>query len=426
MTRTRLSALIVLLLASMNAVALDQWVTQQVTTRLVIAGSEGARDAFQDAFAAYCVPGTLNLYWEGLISSGADMRAYSCTLINTAPVPVTLRNTNVAVYYRSAGGAVWAVGSAAKQLPIKRLVVDGNCTLGIPPEFGVCQVNNYNESTDQGTGNLTNALVDIAVSDQDAGAYRGENWGLLYSGLGAEPEPGKLENLSRTTLFGQVFAVLVNNSVPATNISKQDLASIFAGAIYDWGRVQNPQTGDPYPAGQITVCRGYPGMGVQTAAATYFLNQTCGAGSEPSVAAPAGQNGNPVIEASTLIALEACVATHTGSIAATVLRSLAPSGTRFVSVSGVAPGNIMAARGLYDFWYEASSAKRPGLSGDTNALANLLVSRVRHVQGIPLSIATFAIPSSFNPPRLPILSSSRPIAVGTKGGNRCRTALTVF
>ena len=108
----------------------------------MVAGASAARDNFQAEFQLLCQAATTNLY-RALPTANQDFRAYSCTLLNAAPVPVALRNTNVTVYYRSEGGSGWGPGSVAKNIPIKRLVVDGACTLVAPPGLGDCAVAGY-------------------------------------------------------------------------------------------------------------------------------------------------------------------------------------------------------------------------------------------------------------------------------------------
>src|SRR5688572_5715320 len=144
------------MMMSSGAFALNQADTAAAPTQLVVAGASAARDNFQAEFQLLCQAGTTNLY-RALPTANQDFRAYSCTLVNAAPVPVALRNTNVTVYYRSEGGSGWGPGSVAKNIPIKRLVVDGTCTLAAPPALGDCAVSGYSLTTDGGTGHIANA-----------------------------------------------------------------------------------------------------------------------------------------------------------------------------------------------------------------------------------------------------------------------------
>jgi ABC-type phosphate transport system substrate-binding protein len=409
------------LMASSGAFALNQADTAAAPVQLFVSGSSAARDTFQSEFTANCQAGTVNLY-RASPTTGQDFRAYSCTLLNAAPVPVAIRNTNATVYYRSEGGSVWGPGPIAKGQSIKRLVVDGTCTLVASPGFGDCAAT-YTFATDAGTGHLVNASVDLGVSDEEAGMYRGENW--AGGALGLEPAPGSLETLAKSTGFAQTFGVLVNSALPISSISAQDVASIYAGNYSDWSQVQDQTTGNALPALPITICRREPGSGTQVGAAIKFLHQNCGVSSEPFVASPAGPNGNTVIENTTTSGLETCTAGTAGAIGPNIFKSTAPAGTKYLSIDGVAPSKVNAARGAYDYWFEASFAKRPGLAGNANSLADFLIARARAVAGIPgTSASAFAVPGvSGNAPVLPVAAAGTPVGIGTKGGNSCKTAL---
>ncbi len=410
------------LLSSSGAFALNQADTVAAPTQLVVAGASAARDNFQAEFALLCQAGTLNLY-RALPTANQDFRAYSCTLLNAAPVPVALRNTNATVYYRSEGGAGWGPGSIAKSTQIMRLVVDGACTLAAPPALGDCAVAGYTLGTDTGTGHIVKATTDLGVADQEPAMYRGENW--VGGALGTEPAAGVLEALAKSTGFAQTFGVLVNSALPITSISAQDVASIYAGNYSDWSQVQDQATGNPLPALPITVCRRENGSGTQAGAGIFFLQQNCGVSSEPFVTAPAGPNGNPVVENGTTTSVETCTAANAGSIGPNIFKSPAPAGTKYLAIDGVAPSKVNAARGTYRYWFETSFAKRPGLAGNPNALADLLIARARAVAGIPgTSASAFAIPGlSGNSPVLPVAAAGTPVGIGTKGGNSCKTPL---
>ena len=100
------------LMGSSGAFALTQAQTAAAPLQLVVAGSSAARDTFQNEFAALCQPTTVNNY-QVTSTNAPDFRAYSCTLLNAAPVPSGIRNTNTTIYYRSEGGSVWECSSIA-------------------------------------------------------------------------------------------------------------------------------------------------------------------------------------------------------------------------------------------------------------------------------------------------------------------------
>jgi hypothetical protein len=410
------------LMSSSGAFALNQADTAAAPTQLVVAGASAARDNFQSEFQLLCQAGTTNLY-RALPTANQDFRAYSCTLLNAAPVPVALRNTNVAVYYRSEGGSGWGPGSIAKNVPIKRLVVDGTCTLVAPPGLGDCAVTGYSLATDGGSGHIVNAATDLGVSDLEPAMHRGENW--VGGPLGAEPAPGALEALPKSIGFSQTFGVLVHSGLATASISEQDVASIYAGIYADWSQVQDQATGNPLPALPIRICRREQGSGTQAVASVHFLQANCGKSSEPFVVAPAAPGGNPVIENGTTTSLETCVAAVPGSIGPNIFKAPAPGGTKYLSLEGVAPSKVNAARGTYRYWSETTFAKRAGLAGNPNLMADLLIARARAVAGVPsTSASAFALPGvSGNIPVLPVAAVGTPVGIGTTGGNSCKTKL---
>jgi PBP superfamily domain len=423
------------MMMSSGAFALNQADTAAAPVQLVVAGASAARDTFQAEFRSNCVltpTNTFNTY-RAFPVENQDFRAYSCTLASTAAVPAALRGVNATVYYRSEGGSVWGPGSIAKAIPIKRLVVDGTCALGVDTTPGNCAVAGYNIATDGFTsGHLVNALVDLGVADEEPAMYRGENW--VGGPLGAEPAAGVLENLTRSTGFGQVFGIAVNTGVTLNNISKQDVASIFAGNYSSWDQVVDLSTGNPGPALEIKVCRREKGSGTQVSAAVFFLQQNCGKSFEPFVTAPNAPLGNPVQQNSTTTEQEDCLGDAAtaapGSIGPNVFKTTIPADNpnfKYLSIDGVAPSKLNAARGTYGYWFETSFAKRPALGSDELTAADFLIARARAVAGIPgTSASAFAIPGvAGNTPVLPVNPSTTatPVAIGTKSGNSCKVPL---
>lgn len=434
-----------------NALTPAEIVALPAGNRLVVAGASAARDTFQTEFLNLCASNQ-HLY-RAFPTADRDFRAYSCRLGTASVIPVNLRNQDVVVYYRSEGGSVWGPGAIAKGITIQRLdVTTTGCTgasgtgpaLLSPPSFNDCNNVTYGGLvSDTSTGShLVKDNVDLGVSDEEPAMYRGENWatGLFldvaagtHGDANSEPDEGTLEGsstpqmLSSQIAFGQAFGVLVNSGLALNSISKQDVASIYQGAYSDWSQVQDQATGLPVAAGPITICRREPGSGTQASAGIYFLGQSCGVSFEPFVTEPAGPNGNPVVQLGTTTALEGCVGTTAGAIGPNIFKTAAPTGTKYLAIDGVAPSKVNAARGTYGYAFEASFSRSvtPALTGNTSLLADLLIARARAVAGIPGSSASaYAVPNiAGNAAVLPVATSGTPVAVGTKGGNSCKTQL---
>ena len=388
---------------------------------LVVAGASAQRDTFQQEVSAICQGGTLNLY-RASPTTNQDFRAYSCRLLAAAPVPASIQNKTAVVYYRSEGGSVYGVGTLAKNIQVKRLLLNGACTTAAPPAFGDCGVTGYSLTTDGFTsGNLVNSIVDLGVSDVEPTRFVGENWPLPgTSALGSEPSSTQLATLNSQTATGTAFGIIVNSASTVTDLSRQDLVGIFTGIYGDWSQIAT--TGNTAEAaGEITVCRREPGSGTQTGASIYFNGQGC-PGGYPFVAAPAGPIfGNPVIENGTSTSMNTCVAGNVNSVGIQTFSTAPAAGTKFVTINGKTGGKLAAALGDYDYWFESTFNKDEVIAGKPLelALADFLIGRARTASTIPVNDSAFALNNGgTNSPVIPA-STTRPIALGTRSGNSC-------
>ena len=390
--------------------------------QLVVAGSSVHRNMLQDIFTSICQASTLNLY-QASPTANQDFRAYSCALTFSG-LPASIGGRNAILYYRSEGGSVYGVGPLAKNVPIKRLVVNSMCTAATPPAFGNCPVSGYNGWTDTAFGgsNLVNSLVDLGVSDVEPSRFAGENWPASgTSVLGSQPSAAQLNALSSQTAMGTVFGVLVHRDLTAvTDLSRQDINSIFTGQYGDWSQVASANnTGTT--AGAITVCRQDPGLGMQIAASIYFNGQGCPVG-YPFVTAPSGPLfGNPVIQTYSNSSMNTCVSTRPGSIGVQIYTVTPPSNTKWVTINGKQPGKVAAALGDYDFWFESTFNKDEVVHGKPleNALTDVLVRYARSSGRLPNNDSALALYNDGrNWPEIPV-HANRPHALGTRSGNSC-------
>jgi hypothetical protein len=388
---------------------------------LVAGGASAIRDTIQQEVTAVCQAGTLNLY-RASPTTNQDFRAYSCRLLAAAPVPASIQGKTAIVYYRSEGGSVYGFGPLAKNVQVKRLLVNGACTTATPPAFGDCPVTGYNLTTDGFTsGNLVNSLIDLGVTDVEPSRFTGENWPANgTSALGSEPNATQRAGVNSQTATGTVFGIIVNSASTVTDLSRQDVVGIFTGIYGDWSQIAT--TGNvAEAAGEITVCRREPGSGTQTAASIYFNGQGCPTG-YPFVTAPAGPIfGNPVIENGTSSSMNTCVANNPNSIGIQTFSTAPAAGTKFVTINGKAGGKVAAALGDYDYWYESNFNKDSVIAGKPLelALADFLIGRARTASTIPINDSAIALNNGgINPPVIPV-STTRPIALGTRSGNSC-------
>ena len=426
MRNLKIAAALAAVCAGGSAYALPPTATYDVS--LVVAGASAQRNTFQQEFTAICQASTLNLY-QASPTANQDFRAYSCTL-NTTGLPASIAGRNAIVYYRSEGGSVYGVGPLAKNTQVKRLVVNGSCSVATAPAFGNCPVTGYSLTTDTAaSGNLVNSLVDLGVSDVEPSRFVGENWPATgTSALGSQPTNAQLNALSSQTATGTVFGILVNSSLTdVTDLSRQDINSIFTGQYGDWSQIANANNVG-HAEGVITVCRREPGSGTQVGASIYFNGQGCPVG-YPFVTAPSGPLfENPVIENGTSSTMNSCVANNPGAIGIQTYTATAPTGTKWVTINGKQPGKVAAALGDYDYWFESSFNKDEVISGKAleNALADFLIGRARNASTIPVNDSVFALYNGgANGPVIPV-DTTRPIGLGTRAGNSCLPAQGTF
>ena len=417
MRNLKIAAALAAVCAGSSAYALPPTATYDIS--LVVAGASAQRNTFQQEFSAICQNGTLNLY-QASPTPNQDFRAYSCTL-NASGLPASIAGRNAIVYYRSEGGSVYGVGPLAKNLQVKRLLVNASCTTATPPAFGNCPVSGYNLTTDNGTGNLTASLVDLGVSDVEPSRFSGENWPAAgTSALGAQPTTAQVAALQSQTATGTVFGIIVNAGLAVDDLSRQDINSIFTGQYGTWDQVADGNNAVD-ATGDITVCRREPGSGTQTAASIYFNGQGCPVG-YPFVAAPSGPVfENPVIENGTSSTMSTCVANNPRSIGIQTYTATPPTGTKWVTINGKLPSKVAAALGDYDFWFESTFNKDEVITAKTreNALADFLIGRARSAATIPVNDSVFALYNGgANSPVIPV-ATDRPIGLGTRSGNSC-------
>jgi len=447
-----ITAAVVAALGGMNAAhALNVADTLAAPAQLVAAGASAARDSFlAELNASVCQAGTLTLY-RATPTSLQDFRAYSCTIVaggTVGPLFGAAAGQNATIYYRSEGGSGWGPASIATNTTIQSLVVDNRCVAngnattpsGPVPQFD-CAVSGYTLSNDNVTSGLTRRSTQLGVSDEEPNMYTEAN----YPGVASTRFPafsgtvkGQLNGLSRSVGFAQVFGVLLSNSGPTQNITSltpAEVSGIYSGAITDWNDTINPATGQKNPDGAITVVRRENGSGTQVAAAQQFLgtlacqptaltfvsdgsdndSATCTAGN-PS----GGTNTDGVLERGTTSDLEACINFNPGAIGPNVFKGTAPTGTHYAAINGVSPSKYNAAKGLYNYWYEMTLQKQPGLTGLPNAVASGLISISQRLASTPATDSAMALPNLNNSPVVPVVNTGVPTSLATRNGNSCQ------
>ena len=340
------------------------------TNNVYIAGSSAAKNAVLGALETNVCGGAANAFIFNS-SGNANFFAVSC-------VPAAAANPiNAGVYnffYRDEGGSV--VGMLpivnSKQINQLSLVAGtiGGCTSS-PCNITVTGTSSTNGVDDSfgPAGTLAKETVDIGIADVEPAALIGNNYPTPYSTTVWGPvNPSGLVNLAATQLFGEVYALFVNEGTTIftenpLNLSVQTVQQILTHKIKNWSLVTdvngNAVTNAPLA---ITIVNREKGSGSRTATDLLIAGDVCTTG------------GSALFDAvgatdffSTGDVLTAVGATQ-GAITYATIDQTPPTGVSKVTLNGVAPSNLSAATGAYPFWVEATFVINPASKADANVM----------------------------------------------------------
>jgi len=415
--------------------------------KLVVSGSSAFQKAFIAEFKQVCSD-TADIY-RAAGPGGVDkpnMEAYSCTLSASSGMAA---GTKAIAYYRAEGGSVWGVGPIAKSAPFNSVyrVDPQHCTANLTADATGhtfdCPVPAYNLGNDTfgafTVGTNDNAVLDVSelgVSDEEPAMFVGENWVDANSGSGrmgaTAPTTSQLNALTKDSAIGQAFAIYVHSADVAgggtsINLSRESITSIFSGSYFDWNQVPKAD-GSGFvvdPNGSvgslpIVVCERDAGSGTQVGASVYFNAMNCSP-APYAFTASFDENGNPLARNATTGTELSCIAGHPGAIGYAGIQASLTAGTAIVNLDGITPSRVNAANGTYGYWFEGTFNRGAAINTSTaKALASTLITRIKSANDLPSDNTTFALPiTGINTPVLPV-STSKPIALGTRGGNSCK------
>jgi hypothetical protein len=401
---------------------------------LYVAGSSAAKPAFQVALAA-----DLFSSESSFSSTNGDFEAFCGPISATGATKTGLTAGSIAtVYYRAEGGSV--VGA----LPI----VSGNAVNFLDLAGTGCAVTNpvttgtsaANGTTDTWGGCVTTHGVELGVTDLEPSVFlaSAKNYPTAYSAaVFGTASPAQLVTLASGSipLFQQVFGIFVNTSginggaVGQTlNLSKETVAQILTGHYTDWSKVPSDTGGAVSSTSQtIAIKNREAGSGTRTGASLYFLGQEC---TTAPISLKDGAASNDSYATGDVLKAAASVP---GSITyASIDNKTKQSNLSLVSLSGVAPSNLAAASGQYDYWYEATAinGNTTGTSGGITtpggaAIATFLTGgELQALATAPHAIDINVIPGrGGNVAVVPITSSAGTATIYlnpfTRSGNSC-------
>jgi ABC-type phosphate transport system substrate-binding protein len=233
-----------------------------------------------------------------------------------------------------------------------------------------------NGTTDSWGGCVTSHGVELGVTDLEPSVFLASagNYPTAYSTAAfGSASPSSLVTLASSAipLFQQVFGIFVNtaglSNVPSPlNLSKETVAAILAGNYRDWSKVPTASGGQvSSTSATIAIKNREAGSGTRTGASLYFLGQEC------TTAPLALRDPNSINDLySTGDVLKAANSTPGAITYASIDNFGAKSSTlTLAQLSGVTPGNLAAASGQYDYWFEATAipGNTTGTSGGINS-----------------------------------------------------------
>jgi hypothetical protein len=354
---------------------------------LYVAGSSAAQNAFGVALANDLFDAT----GETTISAtNGNFKAY-CGLAKAGNGAGLATGTVTTIYYRGEGGSVVGALPIVSGKPVKMLDISPvGCQVAAPVTTGTSAGVG---TTDGWGGCVTNHAVEMGITDLEPTVFVTPNYPSAYcTTVFGTASKSQLALLTTTPLFQQVFGLYVNTSGingggtgQVINLTRQTAAAILEGSYSNWNAVPSATGGQVSTTSQaITLVNREAGSGTRTGATIYFLGTNCV--DFPATLFDPGPDG---------FATGDVLATAAATAGAITYASIDNSNASLskASLSGVAPGNLAATSGQYDWWFEATAQKGTITSPNGTAIYNFLVGgELANVATAPHTAQVNAIP----------------------------------
>src|SRR5262245_2268053 len=364
------------------------------TQTLVIAGSSAAKNSLIAGIEKDVCNDPGGAANTLLVSSTGGTKNFFALACNAPAVTGIPANSLVTIYYRTEGGSVVGALPVVANHNIARLdLTDVSCAgTGITATCAVTGTTTTNGPNDTWGGAVTPDRVDLGVTDVEPGLLTGADYPTNYaSSAFGTATTAQMKALTTVRLYQQVFGIVVNHVTTAIptpiNLSKESTAAILVGKYSDWHKVPDATTGDPITAGsvKINLVNREAGSGTRTSANTYFLEYQCS--STNAIAGAAGQ-----FSTTDELTVLNTTAGGIGYASIDTLPNASFPNLVFATINGIAPSNLAAAAGQYDYWYEATLVPETGLAGATLALANFLETDLPKLATAPITPQINVIP----------------------------------
>jgi hypothetical protein len=389
--------------------------------KLYVAGSSAAQKAFSDALANDLFDATGE---TTMSATNGNFKAY-CGAAKAGNGAGIATGTITTVYYRGEGGSVVGALPIVSGKPVKMLdISQAACQIAAPVTTGTSATVG---TTDGWGGCVTNHAVEMGVTDLEPTVFVDPNYPRDYcTTVFGTATKTQLGNLTITPLFQQVFALYVNTSGinggavgQAINLTRQTAAAIMQGNYTDWANVPSATGGAVSSTSQaITLVNREEGSGTRTGATIYFLGTNCA--TFPATIFDPGPDG---------FATGDVLATAAATPGAITYASIDNSNASLskASLSGVAPSNLAATSGQYDWWFEATAQKGTITSPSGTNIYNFLVGgELANLATAPHTAQVNAIPNigTNGTPAVPVSSNTNGtgtiyLSPFTKSGNSC-------
>jgi hypothetical protein len=392
------------------------------TDTLYVAGSSAAQNAFANALNTDAFGGGELAF----SASNGNFKAYCGISANASFAPV---GDVVVVHYRAEGGSVVGALPIVSGKAIKFLDLTNAAVTGVA--VTTTGTSAANGTTDSWGGPLTAHTVEVGVTDVEPGQFVNANFPSAYSAavFGAAT-PTQLANLPKSALFDQVFGLFVNTSGlnaagttgQAINLTRETVANILLGSYTDWSKVPTATGGQVSTvAATIKVINREAGSGTRTGASIYFLDYGCGKAVSINDPTP-GTDGFATAD------VLATAGATPGAITYASIDNAGKANLSTVSLYGVAPSNLAATSGQYDWWYEAQLIKGTILTPAGSTIFGFLQKELSTVNTAPHVADILAIPNAGSPantPAVPVVANTAQPGAAiyvnpfTRGGASC-------
>jgi ABC-type phosphate transport system substrate-binding protein len=394
------------------------------TAKLYVAGSSAAQPSFATALAN-------DLFDAGgettISATNGNFKAY-CGAAKAGNGAGVATGAIATVYYRGEGGSVVGALPIVSGKPVKMLDISPTgCQIAAPVTTGTSATVG---TTDGWGGCVTTHAVEMGVTDLEPTVFVPPNYPSTYSAtIFGSASGAQLATLTSTPLFAQVFGIYVNTSGinggavgQPINLTRETVANILAGNYVNWNAVPSASGGMVSSTSQaITIKNREAGSGTRTGATIYFLNTNC-SGNTLNLADPA-----PLSDSYATGDVLTAAAGAPGAITYASIDNSNAS-LSLASLSGVAPTNLAASSGQYDWWFEATAQLGTITSPGGTGIYNWLIGgELQNVATAPHAADILAIPNQgTNTATVPVTNTASTvnghtiyINPFTKGGNSC-------